>query len=76
MKLMFSCKIVYYEESLISAFQEIFPSIKKTLAGGWALRYHSMGIRHFPDISQFSWILSLTVRLQNNRGGGAGGFDR
>ena len=36
MKLMFSCKIVHYEESLISAFQEFFASIKKTfiLAGG------------------------------------------
>ena len=53
MKLMFSCKIVHYEESLISAFQEFFASIKKTLilAGGWALGYHSLGIIHFPDIS-------------------------
>ena len=29
MKLMFSCKIVHYEESLISVFQEFFASIKK-----------------------------------------------
>ena len=53
MKLMFSCKIVHYEERLIAAFQEFFASIKKTfiLAGGCALGYHSMGIRYFPDIS-------------------------
>ena len=27
--------------------------------GNWALGYHSMGFRHFPDISEFPKILSF-----------------
>ena len=35
-----------------SVFQELFACIKKTFwLGVWVLRYHSMGFRHFPDIS-------------------------
>ena len=35
--------------SLISVFQEFSSSIGKTGGGGWALGYHSMGFRQFPD---------------------------
>ena len=50
--------LVHYAESLISVFQDFFVSIDKILilagrlgTGHWALGYHSMGFRHFPDIS-------------------------
>ena len=40
-------------KSLISVFEEFFRSIDKmfSLAGGWAMGFHSMGFRHFPGIS-------------------------
>ena len=48
--------------SLVSVFLEFSASINKALilacgggdgggGGGWVLDYHSMGFRHFPDIS-------------------------
>ena len=39
--------------SLISVFQGPFAIIGKVFitAGGWALGYHSMGFRDFPDFS-------------------------
>ena len=42
-------------KGLASVFQEYSASIGEAFAlvggGGWALGYHSMGLRHFPDIS-------------------------
>ena len=47
-------------KSLISVFQDFFASINKAFGlvgmgdgrgGGSALGYHSMGFRHFPDVS-------------------------
>ena len=39
--------------SLISVFREFSTSVGKLSFrwGDWALGYHSMGFRHFPDIS-------------------------
>ena len=39
--------------SLVSVFQRFSASIKKFLfwRGNWALGYHFMGFRHFPDVS-------------------------
>ena len=57
MKLMFSCKIVHYEESLISAFQEFFASIKKTfiLAGGLGT-----GLSFYGDYT-LSWYFLISL---------------
>ena len=51
--LQFSCEIVHCGRGLISVLQEFFAIINKIsiLAGGWALGYHSMKFRLFPDIS-------------------------
>ena len=44
---------VHYGKNLISVFQGFLPSIDKIsiFAGDWAPCYHSMGFRHFPEMS-------------------------
>ena len=46
---------------LISVFEEFSAIVGKAfvLAGGWAMGYHLLGFRKFPDISLFHGILSL-----------------
>ena len=48
----FLCEIAHHRKSLIAIFQDFFASTNKMfiLAVGWALGYHSMKFRHFPDI--------------------------
>ena len=58
---MFSCEIVHNGKSWVSVFQEFSASINKALIleGDWALSYHSMEFKQFPDISYFPKILSF-----------------
>ena len=43
----------HHGKSLIAIFRDFFASTSKisVLAGGWALGYHSMEFRYFPNIS-------------------------
>ena len=56
----FSSEVVHYVKSFISVFQE-FASISKLFfwQGEPAVGSHSMGDKHFPNISSFPEILSL-----------------
>ena len=71
---MFLCEMVHYGESLLPSSQEFFASDSKAFilvwewggegAGGWALGFHSMGFRHFPDV--FSFLKILRLKLVSN----------
>ena len=51
--LWFSCRMEHCGRGFISVFQEFSASIGKAfiLAGGWAVGFHFMEFRHFPDFS-------------------------
>ena len=55
---------------LISVFEEFSAIVGKAfvLAGGWAMGYHLLGFRKFPDISLFHGILSLFFFLCGHTG--------
>ena len=51
--LWFSCRGAGRGEGVMAILRDFFASANKffILTGGWALGYHSMGFRHFPNIS-------------------------
>ena len=55
-----SCEIVDYGKRLVSAFKGLLLVLIKSsfFQGDWALGYHSMKFKHFPDISLFHKVLS------------------
>ena len=52
-QLWFSCKAAHCGKVLIAIFGNFFPVLKKFsfARGHWALGYHSLGSRHFSNIS-------------------------